>query len=220
MGELLPPSANDAEYQRLLEAGRVLFAQESKFFFGAQRLNQLEPATLPEVAFAGRSNVGKSSLINAITGRKMLARASSEPGRTKQLNFFNIGNQLVFVDMPGYGFAKASKDVKNDWQKMMFAFLRGRPTLLRVMLLLDARIELKQSDHNIMDLLDRAAVTFQIVLTKADQLSAAQLEKKQKEILDVMKAHTAAYPYIRVTSSQKNIGIEDLRADLVRLITD
>lgn len=220
MGELLPSSADDAEYQRFLEAGRVLFAQESKFFFGAQRLNQLEPATLPEVAFAGRSNVGKSSLINAITGRKMLARASSEPGRTKQLNFFNIGNQLVFVDMPGYGFAKASKDVKNDWQKMMFAFLRGRPTLLRVMLLLDARIELKQSDHNIMDLLDRAAVTFQIVLTKADQLSAAQLEKKQKEISEVMKAHTAAYPYIRVTSSQKNIGIEDLRADLVRLITD
>lgn len=220
MGELLPASADEAEYQRLLEAGRVLFAQESKFFFGAQRLNQLEPATLPEVAFAGRSNVGKSSLINAITGRKMLARASSEPGRTKQLNFFNIGNQLVFVDMPGYGYAKASKDVKNDWQKMMFAFLRGRPTLLRVMLLLDARIELKQSDHNIMDLLDRAAVTFQIVLTKADQLSATQLEKKQSEILEVMKKHTAAYPFIRVTSSQKNIGIEDLRADLVRLITD
>ncbi|EHD13688.1 putative GTP-binding protein EngB [Commensalibacter intestini A911] len=220
MAELLPPSADDADYQRLLEAGRVLFAQETKFFFGAQRLNQLEPATLPEVAFAGRSNVGKSSLINAITGRKMLARASSEPGRTKQLNFFNIGEKLVFVDMPGYGYAKASKDVKSDWQKMMFAFLRGRPTLLRVMLLLDARIELKQSDHNIMDLLDRAAVTFQIVLTKADQLSAAKLEKKQQEILEVIKSHTAAYPHIRVTSSQKNIGIEDLRADLVRLITD
>ncbi|MDI2113592.1 ribosome biogenesis GTP-binding protein YihA/YsxC [Commensalibacter nepenthis] len=220
MGELLPPSVDDAEYQRLIEAGRVLFAQEAKFFFGAQRLNQLEPATLPEVAFAGRSNVGKSSLINALTGRKMLARASSEPGRTKQLNFFNIGEKLVFVDMPGYGFAKASKDVKSDWQKMMFAFLRGRPTLLRVMLLLDARIELKQSDHNIMDLLDRAAVTFQIVLTKADQLSAAQLEKKKNEIFEVMKTHTAAYPFIRVTSSQKNIGIEDLRADLVRLIQD
>ncbi|CAI3947718.1 GTP-binding protein EngB required for normal cell division (EngB) (PDB:5UCV) [Commensalibacter communis] len=220
MGELLPPSVDDAEYQRLVEAGRVLFAQETKFFFGAQRLNQLEPATLPEVAFAGRSNVGKSSLINALTGRKMLARASSEPGRTKQLNFFNIGEKLVFVDMPGYGYAKASKDVKSDWQKMMFAFLRGRPTLLRVMLLLDARIELKQSDHNIMNLLDRAAVTFQIVLTKADQLSAAQLDKKQKEISEVMKTHTAAYPFIRVTSSQKNIGIEALRADLVRLIQD
>ncbi|CAI3936565.1 GTP-binding protein EngB required for normal cell division (EngB) (PDB:5UCV) [Commensalibacter communis] len=220
MGELLPPSVDDAEYQRLVEAGRVLFAQETKFFFGAQRLNQLEPATLPEVAFAGRSNVGKSSLINALTGRKMLARASSEPGRTKQLNFFNIGEKLVFVDMPGYGYAKASKDVKSDWQKMMFAFLRGRPTLLRVMLLLDARIELKQSDHNIMDLLDRAAVTFQIVLTKADQLSAAQLDKKQKEISEVMKTRTAAYPFIRVTSSQKNIGIEELRADLVRLIQD
>ncbi|MDI2090085.1 ribosome biogenesis GTP-binding protein YihA/YsxC [Commensalibacter oyaizuii] len=202
----------------MIEAGRLLFAKEAKFFFGAQRLNQLEPATLPEVAFAGRSNVGKSSLINAITGRKMLARASSEPGRTKQLNFFNIGDQLVFVDMPGYGYAKASKDVKKDWQGMMFSFLRGRPTLLRVLLLLDARIELKESDHQIMKLMDRAAVTFQIVLTKCDNLSATQLEKKEKEISQLLQSHTAAYPFIRFTSSQKNIGIEELRADLARLV--
>ncbi|MBI0074197.1 YihA family ribosome biogenesis GTP-binding protein [Commensalibacter sp. M0357] len=206
------------ENAQFIEAGRLLFSREAKFFFGAQRLNQLEPSLLPEVAFAGRSNVGKSSLINALTGQKTLARASSEPGRTQQLNFFNIGGCLVFVDMPGYGYAKASQSVKKDWQKMMFSFLRGRPTLLRVMLLLDARIELKESDHQIMNLLDRAAVTFQIVMTKCDGLSSVQFSQKEQEIKDLIAKHTAAYPYIRFTSSQKNIGIQELRADLAQLI--
>lgn len=218
MEDILTAQAEEAEHKRALEAGRVLFAQEAKFFFGAQRLNQLEPANLPEVAFAGRSNVGKSSLINALTGRKMLARSSSEPGRTQQLNFFSIGDRLAFVDMPGYGYAKASKSVKKDWQGMMFSFLRGRPTLLRVMLLLDARIELKESDYQIMRLMNRAAVTFQIVLTKCDHLSATQLATKEDEIIKLIPSYTAAYPFIRATSSQKNTGIEELRADLARLV--
>lgn len=218
---LTKENISDTQYDenaQVLEEGRRLFAREAKFFFGVQRLNQLEPSSLPEVAFAGRSNVGKSSLINALTGQKMLARASSEPGRTQQLNFFNIGDQLVFVDMPGYGYAKASKSVKKDWQGMMFSFLRGRPTLLRVMLLLDSRIELKETDHQIMKLLDRAAVTFQIVMTKCDGLNAGQLEQKENEIKNLIDSHTAAYPCIRFTSSQKNIGINELRADLAQLV--
>lgn len=215
--EYLNSPSDEVEEQHNLEAGRLLFAKEAKFFFGVQRLNQLEPSSLSEVALAGRSNVGKSSLINAITGRKMLARASSEPGRTKQLNFFDIGGKLVLVDMPGYGFAKASKSVKDDWQKMMFSFLRGRPSLQRVLLLMDANIELKQADRDVMKMLNRAAVTFQIVLTKCDGLSAERLKQKQQEMMQVIRSHTAAYPYLRITSSKANLGIEQLRADLARL---
>ena len=133
------------------------------------------------MAFAGRSNVGKSSLLNALTGRNTLARVSSEPGRTRQLNFFNLGGRLTLVDMPGYGYARASKDIKADWQGMMFDYLRGRPTLRRVMLLLDSRIEVKQADHDVMDLLDRAAVTFQLALTKTDGLKSPGLARKIQE---------------------------------------
>ncbi len=137
------PTPDQLEEQRLdeIEAGRLLFAGECKFFYAAQRLDQLPEPDGPEIAFAGRSNVGKSSLINALSGQKALARASSQPGRTKQLNFFNLAGRLVLVDMPGYGYAQAAKDVKEDWQGLMFEFLRGRPTLRRVVLLLDARIE-------------------------------------------------------------------------------
>ena len=131
-----PPTAED------IEAGRLLFAAECRFFFGAQKLDQLPPPGGPEIAFAGRSNVGKSSLLNALTGRNHLARTSQEPGRTRQLNFFDLGGRLTLVDMPGYGYARASKDIKADWQGMMFEYLRGRPNLRRVVLLLDARIEL------------------------------------------------------------------------------
>ena len=132
-----------------LEAGRKLFASECRFFFGAQKLEQVPPPAGPEIAFAGRSNVGKSSLLNALTGRNALARTSSEPGRTRQLNFFDLGGQLTLVDMPGYGYARASKQIKADWQGMMFDYLRGRTTLLRVMLLLDSRIEAKQADRDV-----------------------------------------------------------------------
>ncbi len=199
------------------EAGRKLFAGECRFFFAAQRLDQLPTPGLPELAFAGRSNVGKSSLINALTGQTALARASSQPGRTKQLNFFDLAGRLVLVDMPGYGYAQAAKAVKEDWQGLMFDFLRGRPTLQRVVLLLDARIELKDSDRAVMDLLDRAAVTYQLVLTKADSVKPAALAAKQAEIAALARSHPAAFPEFVTTSSETGLGIEELRAALARL---
>ncbi|MGD0434468.1 MAG: ribosome biogenesis GTP-binding protein YihA/YsxC, partial [Acetobacteraceae bacterium] len=179
-----------------LEVGRKLFAAECRFFYGAQRLDQLPPLAGTEIAFAGRSNVGKSSLLNALTGRRALARTSSEPGRTRQLNFFDLGGRLTLVDMPGYGYARASKDIKADWQGMMFDYLRGRPTLIRVMLLLDSRIEVKQADHDVMALLDRAAVTYQIVLTKADGLKPPALARKQDEVERLVRGHPAAFPEV------------------------
>lgn len=199
-----------------IEDGRLLFAGECEFFFGSQKIEQLPPVGRPEVAFAGRSNVGKSSIINALTGRKALARASSEPGRTKQLNFFNLSDRISLVDMPGYGFAKAAKSVKEDWQNMMFAYLRGRTTLARVILLLDARIELKASDKDVMELLDRAAVVFQIVLTKCDQVRPNVLKAKIADVEALALKHAAAYPRIVCTSSQTGEGIEDLRAEIAR----
>jgi GTP-binding protein len=213
------PTPEQREEQRLaeLEAGRVLFAGECKFFYAAQRLDQLPPSEGPEVAFAGRSNVGKSSLINALTGQKALARASSQPGRTKQLNFFNLGGRLVLVDMPGYGYAQAAKEVKEDWQGLMFEFLRGRPSLRRVVLLLDARIELKESDLAVMGLLDRAAVTYQLVLTKADSVKPTALAKKQEEVAAMARKHPAAHMDMITSSSESGLGIPELRAALASL---
>src|SRR5580692_10261405 len=199
------------------EAGRLLFAAECRFFFGAQTLAQVPPPRGAEIAFAGRSNVGKSSLLNALTGRKTLARVSSEPGRTRQLNFFDLGGRLTLVDMPGYGYARASKDVKADWQGMMFDYLRGRPTLRRVMLLLDSRIEVKQADHDVMDLLDRAAVTFQLALTKTDGLKSPAMARKIQEAGALARSHAAAFPRILSTSSETGDGIAALRAELASL---
>lgn len=199
-----------------VEEGRLLFAGACTFYFGSPHIDQLPPVGLPEIAFAGRSNVGKSSLINALTGRRALARASSEPGRTKQLNFFNLSDRLALVDMPGYGFAKAAKSVKEDWQNTMFAYLRGRTSLKRVILLLDARIELKRSDQDVMDLLDRAAVVFQVVLTKADQVKPVALSRKQGDIETLVSKHAAAYPRVVTTSSETGQGIEDLRGEMAR----
>jgi GTP-binding protein len=200
-----------------LEAGRLLFASECNFFFGAQKLDQLPPPAGPEIAFAGRSNVGKSSLLNALTGRHSLARASAEPGRTRQLNFFDLGGRLTLVDMPGYGYARASKDIKADWQGMMFEYLRGRPTLRRVVLLLDARIEFKQADHDVMKLLDRAAVTFQLVLTKTDGVKPTALAQKQRQTDALAATHAAAFPVVLATSSETGDGIAALRAELAAL---
>jgi GTP-binding protein len=200
-----------------LEVGRLLFAQDCRFFYAAQRLDQLPAPTGPEVAFAGRSNVGKSSLLNALTGRRALARVSVTPGRTRQLNFFDLGARLTLVDMPGYGYAAASKDVKADWQGMMFSYLRGRPSLRRTMLLLDARIEVKPADHAVMDLLDRAAVTFQLVLTKADEVKPGALAGKRDETERLARAHPAAHPQVVVTSSRTGEGIPLLRAELAAL---
>ncbi len=206
-----------AEEADALEAGRKLFAAECTFFFGAQKLEQVPPPAGPEIAFAGRSNVGKSSLLNALTGRKALARASSDPGRTRQLNFFDLGGRLTLVDMPGYGYARASKDIKADWQGMMFDYLRGRPTLRRVLLLLDSRIEIKPADIAVMDLLDRAAVTYQLVMTKADGLKPPALARKLAEVTKLARAHPAAHMDVIVTSAETGLGIPALRAELTRL---
>ncbi len=205
------------EAEAALEAGRKLFAAECRFFYAAQRLDQLPAADAGEVAFAGRSNVGKSSLLNALTGRTALARVSNTPGRTRQLNFFDLGGRLTLVDMPGYGYARAGKSVKQDWQGLMFDYLRGRPTLRRVILLLDARIELKEADEAVMELLDRAAVTFQIVLTKVDDVKPGALERKMAEVTALARRHPAAFPEIAVTSSETGQGIAELRGVIAML---
>jgi len=194
-----------------------LFAAECRFVLGVQGLAQLPAPGLPEVAFAGRSNVGKSSLINALTGRHGLARASGQPGRTRQLNFFALGERLMLVDMPGYGYAQAAKAVKEDWQGLMFDYLRGRPNLRRVLLLLDARIEVKASDLAVMGLLDQAAVTFQLVLTKADGPKPAACAAKLDEARELARSHPAAHPEVLVTSSESGQGIALLRAELAGL---
>jgi GTP-binding protein len=213
----MPATRTPEEEAAWLEAGRLLFAGECQFFYAAQQLEKLPPPGLPEIAFAGRSNVGKSSLVNALTGRNSLARASNTPGRTKQLNFFNLADRLVLVDMPGYGYAQAERRVKEDWQGLMFEYLRGRPTLRRVILLLDARIEIKESDTAVMDLLNRAAVTYQLVLTKADAVKPAALERKQEEVQALARKNPAAYPAIATTSSETALGIPELRAELATL---
>lgn len=199
-----------------LETGRLLFAAPCRFFHAAQRLDQLPPPERPEIAFAGRSNVGKSSLINALVGQAALARASHQPGRTRQLNFFDLGGRLTLVDMPGYGYAQAAKSVKEDWQALMFAYLRGRPNLARIVLLLDARVEIKDSDRAALDLIARAAVSTIAVLTKADAVKPGRLATKQAEIMAVIGRQAMLYPELLTTSSQTGQGIPELRALLAR----
>lgn len=208
---------DEEERAALIEAGRLLFARPCNFFTAAQKLEHLPPPEGVEVAFAGRSNVGKSSLMNALTGQNALARVSHTPGRTKQLNFFTIDGRITLVDMPGYGFAKASRSVKEDWQGLMFDYLRGRPNLRRVLLLLDARIETKPSDHAVMELLDKAAVAFQLVLTKADDVKPAALAARQEEVEGLARKHPAGHPLVLTTSSRTGRGMEELRAELAAL---
>jgi GTP-binding protein len=212
-----PEPTPEEQEAAMLERGRKLFAATARFFFAAQRLDQLPPAIGNEIAFAGRSNVGKSTLINALTGHHALARASHTPGRTRQLNFFDLGGRMTLVDMPGYGYAQAAKAVKEDWQGLMFDYLRGRPTLRRVLLLLDARIEVKASDTAAMDLLDRAAVTYQFVLTKADDVKPAALAAKQAAMIAIAAKHPAAHPDVLVTSSSTGLGIDQLRGSIAAL---
>ncbi|MBV8094342.1 MAG: YihA family ribosome biogenesis GTP-binding protein [Acetobacteraceae bacterium] len=211
------PTAETEPGADLIEAGRLLFAAECRFFHAAQRLEALPPPSAPEIAFAGRSNVGKSSLLNALTGRHALARVSAQPGRTRQLNFFDLGGRITLVDMPGYGYAQPPKSVKADWQELMFDYLRGRPTLSRTLLLLDARVEVKPSDLAVMELLGRAAVTFQLALTKADGVKPASLDRKYQDSRDLARAHPAAHPDVIVTSSQTGQGIPELRAAIAGL---
>jgi GTP-binding protein len=200
-----------------LEHGRRLFAQECRFFFGAVRFNDVPPPGLPEVAFAGRSNVGKSSLVNALTGRKTLARVSATPGRTQQLNFFDLAGRLVLVDLPGYGYNKAGKAKAQTWGHAVRAFLKNRPTLRRVCLLVDARHGLNRHDRDTMAALDQAAVNYQAVLTKADKMKPGPLADTVAAMAKELKEHTAAHPRIVVTSAHDGTGIPELRAELAAL---
>ena len=200
---------SDLEYTKTqMESGRKLFAGDCDFMAGVTSLDNLIPMKRPEVAFAGRSNVGKSSLINALTGRKTLARTSHTPGRTQQLNFFDLGEQLYIVDLPGYGYARVSKSKVKAWNKLIRQYLRGRQTLQRVCLLIDSRHGLKDSDIEIMDMMDETAVTYMIVLTKIDKIKRAELEKRLTDIGAVLAKRPAAYPFIFKTSSAKGIGVE------------
>jgi GTP-binding protein len=194
------------------EAGRRLFAGPVAFLKGVVAMDGLPPPDRAEVCFAGRSNVGKSSLINALTGRKALARASNTPGRTQEINFFTLGDRHYLVDLPGTGFAEAPKPMVARWQALLKAYLAGRPTLRRAFLLIDARHGPKPPDTEIMTLLDRSAVTFQAVLTKADKLSGTGLAAAVRATADVLAAHPAAFPEIVVTSAEKGIGLDTLRA--------
>jgi GTP-binding protein len=199
-----------------LEAARITFARQAEFMMGCAKIDQLPPATLPEVAFAGRSNVGKSSLINALVGRHGLARASNEPGRTREVNFFVLDEKIRLVDLPGYGFARASKDVTKKFQNLGRSYLRGRPNLKRVYLLIDARHGLKAPDQEAMAALDEAAVSYQIVLTKADKLRpASEVEKVVERTLKAIAKRPAAFPRVLATSSEKGAGLPELRAEIV-----
>ena len=206
-------AAFDAE---ALEAARVLFAGEANFLMGAVAMDGLPDTDLPEVAFAGRSNVGKSSLINAVTGRLRLARFSNEPGRTREVNFFVIGdNQLRLVDLPGYGFARASKGVVKKFQNLGRDYLRGRPNLKRAFLLIDSRHGLKDVDEEAMAAFDTAAVSYQIILTKADKLKASEVADVVARTQAKIAKRPAAFPRVLATSSEKGTGIPELRAEIV-----
>jgi GTP-binding protein len=195
-----------------LEAGRLLFAAPVTFVKGVVAMDGLPPADRIEVCFAGRSNVGKSSLINALTGQKTLARASNTPGRTQEINFFAAGEAQYLVDLPGYGFANAPVKVKERWQKLLKDYLSGRPSLRRAFVLIDARHGVKAVDEEILKLLDRSAVTFQCVLTKADKVKQAERDAILVQVRGALAKHPAAFPEIVVTSSEKGWGIETLRA--------
>jgi len=197
-----------------LEAARKLFAREVRFLMGATRIEDLPAPDLPEVAFAGRSNVGKSSLINAVTGRSHLARASNEPGRTREVNFFLVDGRLRLVDLPGYGFAKVSRDAARRFQNLGRAYLRGRPNLKRAYLLIDARHGLKEVDAEALDALDEAAVSYQVVLTKADKLKPAEAEAVTERTLAQVARRAAAFPRVLATSAQTGSGIPELRAEI------
>ena len=216
MTDATAPQA-DPDSEAALEAGRKLFARECRFVTGAATLEGLPLIGRTEVAFAGRSNVGKSSLINALTGRKALARTSRTPGRTQQINFFDLGGRLMVVDLPGYGYARASKASIKAWIALVNGYLRGRPSLRRVMLLIDARHGLKDSDREIMALLDEAAVVYQVALTKADKSKRAERDAVLGAIATELARHGAAHPEIAVTSAVTGDGIAVLRAALAAL---
>lgn len=200
------------------EAGRLLFAGEKDFLKGVVAMSGLPPDDRIEVCFAGRSNVGKSSLINALTGRKGIARASNTPGRTQEINFFTLAESHYLVDLPGYGYANAPVAVVEKWQRLLKQYLSGRQSLRRAFVLIDSRHGVKKVDEEIMTLLDKSAVTFQAVLTKADKVKADEREKVLDQVRKRLSAHPAAYPEIVVTSSEKGDGIETLRSIIATLV--
>lgn len=203
-----------AEQAELVRRAGKLFSGRVDFLLSAPQLKFLPDPTVPEIAFCGRSNVGKSSLLNALTGRRAIARASVTPGRTQELNFFEVGEPTLFrlVDMPGYGFAKAPIKVVDKWKALVKTYLRGRAVLARTLVLVDARHGLKDVDREMMKMLDEAAVTYRVVLTKADKIKASELEATAAKVAAEAKTHVAAYPEVHVTSSEKGMGIDDLRA--------
>lgn len=212
MAELVP-EADPA----VAEEARRLFSGRVEFLLSAPSLQHLPDADHPEIAFAGRSNVGKSSLINAVTGRRAIARASVTPGRTQELNFFEVGDPTQFrlVDMPGYGFAKAPVKVVERWRNLVRTFLRGRVPLKRTLLLVDSRHGLKDSDRDMMRMLDEAAVGYRLVLTKADKVKASALATMVQKVAEEVRKHPAAHPQLHVTSAEKGMGIAELRAAIL-----
>ena len=200
------------------ETGRKLFAGPCDFVLGVAELKQLPAADRSEVAFAGRSNVGKSTLVNALTGRKTLAKTSNTPGRTQQLNYFNLGGALYLVDLPGYGYARVSKKKRDDWNRLILKYLRGRPNLRCALILVDARHGLKDSDDELMKMLGEAAVSYRIVLTKADKVKDEALEKIMVSVEENIKKQPAAFPEISVTSAHKGTGVEELRVVIASYI--
>jgi GTP-binding protein len=194
--------------------GAWLFAQECGFVAGADKLEILPTPGLPEIAFAGRSNVGKSSLLNALTGRKHLARVSNTPGRTQQINFFDLGGHLMLVDLPGHGYAQVSRAKVKSWTRLTESYIRGRPNLMRVLLLVDSKVGTKEADDRLMDLMDESGLSYQVVMTKADRLKPAELARMRGRLAATLGKRPACHPDILVTSAVDGTGIADLRQEL------
>ena len=204
--------------QEEIDNGKWLFSGECEFKIGATKISVIPDSTFNEVAFCGLSNVGKSSLINSLTGRNSLARTSQNPGRTRQLNFFLLREKLMLVDLPGYGFARASKSEIKGWTNLIYDFLKGRPNLRRVCLLIDSRRGLKDSDRKVMDIMDDAAVAYQIILTKVDKVKKTDVEKIISVIKNEAHKHIALHPEIISTSSKDNLGLDVLKAELAQFV--
>jgi GTP-binding protein len=201
----------------VIEHGRVLFEQPCSFVIGCVKLDQVPTGSMPEIAFAGRSNVGKSSILNALVRQNTLARTSNTPGRTREINFFNLGERLMLADLPGYGYARVSKAQVQQWTGLVESYLKGRANLRRVCVLIDSRHGLKESDRGVMGILDKAAQPYQVVLTKIDKVKVGDLEKLESTIKAEISKNPASFPVIAITSSRKGTGIEELRASLATL---